>query len=157
MKEAIEKLISACESALQVGEIRFESCALAADVGLKLREAIAFGQAALAAPPYVASELTPEDAAKLDLSKPGRLIYRGPTNIEIICKYTCPECGVNRAEVSVPVRPPDMDVVHWVQNVAAHYLAADHAMRSPACTCNTMSEMMIPISGAERIGGPSVS
>lgn len=38
---AAPELLSACRSALNVGEIAFESCALSRDVGAKLRAAIA--------------------------------------------------------------------------------------------------------------------
>ena len=75
----------------------------------------------------------------------------------ITCKYSCGECNLHRVEVLVPARPAEMDVTRWVKDVAAYCIYADHCCRSPKCTANTMIEMMIPITGAERIGGPSVS
>jgi hypothetical protein len=75
----------------------------------------------------------------------------------ITCKYSCDECGLHRVEVTVPARPKSMDIARWVQNVAAYMVYADHSCRSPKCRSNTMSEMMIPITGAEILGGPSVS
>jgi hypothetical protein len=36
-------------------------------------------------------------------------------------------------------------------------LSADHRRRSPRCTPKTLSEVMIPIAGADRIGGPAVN
>lgn len=69
-------------------------------------------------------------------------------------KYSC-RCGIHRAEVYVPVRPSAMDVVTWVQNVVGAWIVTDHKQRSPDCTSQEMSEVMIPIDkDREYIGAP---
>lgn len=75
----------------------------------------------------------------------------------ITCKYSCDECGLKRVEVQVPARPEAMEVTRWVKEVAAYVIYADHSCRSPECKSNMMSEMMIPMTGAKVIGGPSIS
>lgn len=160
VESIIADLISACETALQVGENCVSTCDLEANKKLTL--AVEAAREFISHPPYVVSarELTPEDIAKMDFSRPGARLQFQPemgANLEIVCKYTCSECGINRVEVRVPARPVEMDVVHWVQEVAARIIGADHAFRSPKCASRVMSEMLIPISGAPHIGFPSVS
>ena len=75
----------------------------------------------------------------------------------ITCKYSCKECGLHRVEVQVPARPKGMEIIHWLHKICGNTIAADHAMRSPACHADTMTDLMIPISGADVIGGPSIN
>lgn len=75
--------------------------------------------------------------------------------IYIVCKYSCALCGLRRAQVRVPARGEE-SILDWVNKVAAVAISQDHAQRSPNCPSREMSELMIPISGAEKVGGPSV-
>lgn len=75
---------------------------------------------------------------------------------QIEVRYSCVACGVQRATVAVPARGEE-DVVVWVKDVMAPAIGEDHAARSPFCSSRTMSEVLIPITGAEKVGGPVVN
>jgi len=70
-------------------------------------------------------------------------------------KYSCASCGVHRTSVEVPARENE-DVAQWVQSVMAVSIGVDHAARSPRCKSRTISEVMIPTTGADKIGGAGV-
>lgn len=73
------------------------------------------------------------------------------TNKQTIrCFYTCDACGIHRHYVDVPERNAEaMDVVTWINDVAAPALILDHHARSPGCRPKTMTELGIPHSGGE--------
>lgn len=77
-------------------------------------------------------------------------------DIAIVVRYSCHACGIEKAEVVVRCRDADEDVVHWVEQVMGRALAADHRRRSPSCSSGFAQDVMIPIDGAEFIGGPAV-
>lgn len=66
--------------------------------------------------------------------------------------YTCEECGLKDREVKVRARGSE-DVVTWVENICIIGVAADHLMTSPRCRATHMTNLKIPISGADKIGG----
>ena len=68
--------------------------------------------------------------------------------------YSCHECGIEKAPVEVPERKTE-DVQVWIEQIMAKHIAADHYKRSPLCP-SQHADIMIPISGAEKIGGASV-
>ncbi len=74
------------------------------------------------------------------------------TSLCIGVAYTCTLCGIKDREVSVPARG-DEDVVSWLQNVCIPALEYDHACISPECGAQELTNLMIPLSGADRIGG----
>ena len=74
----------------------------------------------------------------------------------ITVKYSCNGCGLHRVECPVPARTVE-DVVFWTEQILGRAVGEDHANRSPFCTSRTMSEVMVPISGAEKIGGSVVN
>ena len=76
--------------------------------------------------------------------------------LTIQCFYSCPECGLVKVAVEVQARG-DEDVVEWLEGVAIVAMGADHRRRSPACRPGGLRDIMIPVTGAEKIGGPSVS
>jgi hypothetical protein len=82
---------------------------------------------------------------------PRRKVYLVLT---IICKYTCHLCGLYRIPVHVPARDAGQHVGQWMKTVAIPALCEDHAKRSPLCHPKTLAEMMIPVAGADYIGGP---
>jgi len=49
----------------------------------------------------------------------------------------------------------DEDVVKWLDQTAA-YVALDHRRRSPNCIARKMSNLKIPLTGADRVGGPPI-
>jgi hypothetical protein len=73
----------------------------------------------------------------------------------IQCKYSCFKCGIHRQIVTVAAREEE-EVDTWLMKICAPALSADHDRRSPACRITQLSEVMIPIEGAEKIGGPAV-
>lgn len=74
----------------------------------------------------------------------------------ITIQYSCSSCGLHDAEVAVTARLQQMDVVVWVQEVMGRAIAENHVSRSPRCQAVMMSDVKIPISGAEWVGGPVV-
>lgn len=75
-------------------------------------------------------------------------------NITVL--YSRHGCGLHRAEVSVPMRQPDQDLMKWMDTLGI-CLANDHAKRSPECTAHSCADVMIPIAGTEYVGGPAVN
>lgn len=75
--------------------------------------------------------------------------------VSIVLKWSCFQCGLHRVELSVPARG-DEDVLTWVAAVATA-AGEDHDRRSPDCVIDALGELLIPIGGAEKIGGPAVS
>lgn len=76
----------------------------------------------------------------------------------ITCKYSCVECGLHRVEVEVPARSDDPaeDAVTWLEKIATPALVRDHERRSPNCHPKTFSEVMIPVTGVDKIGGVAI-
>ena len=74
--------------------------------------------------------------------------------MKITVLYSCHACGLKRIEVDVLARENE-DVVAWMDAVG-HKLSEDHARKSPHCRPQTLSDVMIPIAGAEKVGGPAV-
>ena len=67
--------------------------------------------------------------------------------------YSCRQCGLRKVSVSVPARSSDAeDVVVWVE-ATGRLLGQDHMRRSPHCHITELSDVMIPITGADHIGG----
>lgn len=71
--------------------------------------------------------------------------------------YKC-RCMTEEASVAVPVRRgPSHDVKHWVEEVVAARIAADHRGRVPTCRESTMEIVKIPVRPDEGYvgqGGP---
>lgn len=69
-------------------------------------------------------------------------------------KYSCPMCGLAKVIVRVPARV-DEDVRVWMDQTIA-LVGADHGRRSPDCHPEELHDLMIPMTGADRVGGPSL-
>lgn len=69
--------------------------------------------------------------------------------------YSCAGCRLRNATVVVPARESTEDVAVWM-NDTVRRVSADHRRRSPFCRARAMQEVKIPMTGAERIGGPSI-
>lgn len=72
--------------------------------------------------------------------------------MSITVLYTCRSCGIFMRQVLVLART-DEDVVYWTREVLGRAVGGDHAHYSPFCKAPTMSEVMIPMTGVDRIGG----
>lgn len=70
------------------------------------------------------------------------------SDISITVTYCCRECGLQKIEVTVPARENE-DIAAWV-DALGHKLAEDHAGRSPDCHIQTLYDIMIPVTAAER-------
>lgn len=70
--------------------------------------------------------------------------------------YSCRACGLSRVGCDVPARTTE-DVITWTENILGAALQADHVRRSPHCIATQAQDVMIPIAGVEKIGGPSLS
>jgi hypothetical protein len=68
--------------------------------------------------------------------------------------YSCALCGLKKVSCRVPARGSET-VTEWM-GVTVQLLAADHQKRSPGCRAEKLDELMIPITGAECVGGPAV-
>ncbi len=73
-----------------------------------------------------------------------------PLSIRVL--YSCPQCGLSRAACLVPARREE-DVLTWMDGLIRQ-LGADHARRSPACHPDQLHDLMIPVMGTDRVGGP---
>lgn len=73
--------------------------------------------------------------------------------MNIVVKYTCLMCGLIKVECSIEARQEE-DIVTWTNSKLIVAIAHDHRKRSPYCHATEITEVMIPITGAEKIGGP---
>lgn len=69
--------------------------------------------------------------------------------------YSCVPCGLRRVPVDVPARGEE-DVLAWMEKLG-HAMSMDHARRSPHCHPESLTEVMIPMTGTDRVGGPVLS
>lgn len=83
---------------------------------------------------------------------PRGVVAQSPA-VTIAVKYSCVGCGLVRAEAVVPAREEE-GVVEWVEQTIRR-VAADHARRSSWCV-GILTDLMIPITGVEKIGGPPI-
>lgn len=73
----------------------------------------------------------------------------------ITIRYSCHLCRLEKVHCDVPERQEGADISDWMKIVGAH-LSDDHARRSPNCHPDSLSDVLIPVSGAQYIGGPAV-
>lgn len=83
------------------------------------------------------------------------LLQGGEVKLKITVRYSCHECGIKDAAVEVPARELE-DVLVWM-DATGRLLGADHARRSPRCRPDHLSDLKIPIEGADRVGGATVN
>lgn len=72
----------------------------------------------------------------------------------ITCKYSCRLCGIKRVAIELPARRSE-PVTVWM-NATVRRIAADHKSRSPHCNAKELTELLIPTTGTDRIGGPTI-
>ncbi len=70
------------------------------------------------------------------------------------CKYTCKLCGIQRVAIELPARSTE-SVTVWM-DATVRRIAADHRRRSPHCQAKELSELLIPMTGTDKVGGPVV-
>ena len=69
-------------------------------------------------------------------------------------KYSCALCGLHRVTVDVQARE-DEPIGEWMEAMARQ-LAEDHEKRSPICHPKQLTEVMVPMTGAVKLGGPAL-
>lgn len=74
--------------------------------------------------------------------------------VTIRVRYSCPDCGLKKVVCEVPARGEE-DVRIWMEATIAS-VGADHQRRSPRCHPTQLHDLMIPMTGADRIGGPNI-
>jgi hypothetical protein len=75
--------------------------------------------------------------------------------MEIIAKYSCAKCRIDKREIKLPARENE-PVIDWMDKIAV-IIGADHTRMSPRCPATHITELMIPTAGTDRIGGPTVN
>jgi len=75
-----------------------------------------------------------------------------PPALTIQVFYSCPQCGLRKVRCNVPARQNE-DVLDWMENTI-RLLSTDHALRSPWCHPEQLHDLMIPMAGTNRVGGP---
>ena len=76
--------------------------------------------------------------------------------MNILVYYSCHTCHLTKAGVEVPAREAE-DVKTWLDATVV-LLAQDHDRRSPGCVPadGKLHDVMIPVAGADKVGGPPV-
>lgn len=69
--------------------------------------------------------------------------------------YSCRTCGLKDVTVQVRAREDNEEVVAWME-ACGKVLGADHFLRNPHCRTESLSDIKIPITGADRVGGAPV-
>ncbi len=76
--------------------------------------------------------------------------------ITIPVLYSCKGCGLVKRPVQVAARLSDQDVLDWMDRELRVALSRDHARVSPDCESPTIEEIMIPMTGCDVVGGPTL-
>jgi hypothetical protein len=74
--------------------------------------------------------------------------------VNITYKYTCKPCGIERVALEVPARQTE-SVTAWM-DATVRRISADHRRRSPHCNARELTELLIPTTGTDKVGGPVV-
>lgn len=69
--------------------------------------------------------------------------------------YGCSQCGLLEMKVTVVARKEE-DVAEWMK-VVVQKVGDDHYRRSPHCTTKQLDYLKIPVTDADRIGGPPLN
>lgn len=68
--------------------------------------------------------------------------------------YSCELCGLKRVPCDVPARGEE-DILLWM-DATIRLTGRDHARRSPNCHPTKLTDLMIPITGTSKVGGPAI-
>jgi hypothetical protein len=69
-------------------------------------------------------------------------------------QYSCATCRLRRVHLDVPARG-DESVLDWM-DATVRLVGKDHRRRSPTCKAKELTEMLIPMTGTAKVGGPTV-
>jgi hypothetical protein len=70
----------------------------------------------------------------------------------LVVKYSCPLCRIKDREVEVRARESE-DVIQWLEGTCFPAIGADHMTSFPACGATSLTDLKIPISGSDKVGG----
>jgi hypothetical protein len=69
--------------------------------------------------------------------------------------YSCARCGLKKIPLDVPAREsPAEDVLVWMNHTVA-LVGHDHRRLSPSCEAKKIDALLIPMTGTDRVGGPT--
>ena len=68
--------------------------------------------------------------------------------------YTCVPCGLHNVTLNVKARQEE-SVTEWMDSILP-LIAQDHSSRSPRCIARELTNLKIPITNAEKIGGVTI-
>lgn len=68
--------------------------------------------------------------------------------------YSCRDCGLRKVGCDVPARAEE-SVVDWMRETGRR-LSTDHSRRSPERHPVALVDILIPMTGTAKVGGPSI-
>lgn len=67
--------------------------------------------------------------------------------------YSCEKCGIIDKPVQVPAREHhEIDVAYWMREVVGLAASLDHQQTSPHCRPDSLTNIKVPLGGADFIG-----
>lgn len=67
-------------------------------------------------------------------------------------KYSCVLCGLSRVTLPMQAREGE-PLDEWMQALTRQ-IQEDHLKRHPLCVAEKITEVLIPFTGTEKVGGP---
>ena len=75
---------------------------------------------------------------------------------KLVVEYSCSLCGIVRAKVAMAYRDENQPINVFMETCVIVAIARDHHIRSPQCQAKEITEIWIPTSGVQWIGGPPI-
>ena len=75
--------------------------------------------------------------------------------LTITVRYSCFACRVQRAHLEVVARGTE-DVTTWM-DATVRRVAQHHRSHNPRCQATELSELLVPLTGTDRVGGAVIS
>ena len=72
----------------------------------------------------------------------------------VTVRYSCDLCRISKRPVQVAARGEE-GIGEWM-DATLRTVADDHRRLSPWCHPSTLKDLMIPITGTDRVGGPVI-
>jgi len=75
--------------------------------------------------------------------------------MNITVYYSCNICKLEKIPCEVPARKENEKLDEWMENTVI-ILGKDHKTRSPKCKSKQLNNLILPMTGANRVGGPTI-
>lgn len=75
--------------------------------------------------------------------------------MKVTVLYSCHGCGLTQQPCEVDARGDKEDIMSWMEHVQFQ-VGQNHHFKSPGCA-SRVCDLMIPITGVDRIGGVPVN